>query len=126
MAGLAAPSSRRWRATQMSCPTPELGAGGGRGWISAAGPLQCPQLPPRISLQDEKRRLEARISQVEEELEEEQGNMEAMSDRFRKAVQQVSPLPGVGGGCGHGKSGTCPDGPSANPPFPSSVGAAEQ
>lgn len=58
--------------------------------------MRCPQLPPRISLQDEKRRLEARISQLEEELEEEQGNMEAMSDRFRKAVQQVRPLPGRG------------------------------
>lgn len=58
--------------------------------------MQCPQLPPRTSLQDEKRRLEARISQMEEELEEEQGNMEAMSDRFRKAVQQVSPRPGRG------------------------------
>uniref|UniRef100_A0A8C5F122 Myosin heavy chain 11 n=1 Tax=Gopherus evgoodei TaxID=1825980 RepID=A0A8C5F122_9SAUR len=44
------------------------------------------------SLQDEKRRLEARISQLEEELEEEQGNMEAMSDRFRKAVQQSEQL----------------------------------
>lgn len=93
----------------MSCPALGLGAGGGREWTSAAGPLQCPHLPPRISLQDEKRRLEARIAQVEEELEEEQGNMEAMSDRFRKAVQQVSPLPGAGGrgGGGHGKSGTC-------------------
>lgn len=33
--------------------------------------------------------MEARISQLEEELEEEQGNMEAMGDRMRKAVQQV-------------------------------------
>uniref|UniRef100_A0A8C3T375 Myosin heavy chain 11 n=1 Tax=Chelydra serpentina TaxID=8475 RepID=A0A8C3T375_CHESE len=44
------------------------------------------------SLQDEKRRLEARISQLEEELEEEQSNMEAMSDRFRKSVQQSEQL----------------------------------
>uniref|UniRef100_A0A8D2LQY7 Myosin heavy chain 11 n=1 Tax=Varanus komodoensis TaxID=61221 RepID=A0A8D2LQY7_VARKO len=43
-------------------------------------------------LQDEKRRLEARISQMEEELEEEQSNLEAMSDRFRKAVQQSEQL----------------------------------
>lgn len=47
----------------------------------------CPS--PRNALQDEKRRLEARIAQLEEELEEEQGNMEAMSDRVRKATQQV-------------------------------------
>lgn len=46
--------------------------------------------PLRNALQDEKRRLEARIAQLEEELEEEQGNMEAMSDRVRKATQQVS------------------------------------
>ncbi|XP_045141945.1 myosin-11 [Echinops telfairi] len=46
----------------------------------------------RNTLQDEKRRLEARINQLEEELEEEQGNMEAMSDRFRKATQQAEQL----------------------------------
>lgn len=39
---------------------------------------------------DEKRRLEARISQLEEELEEEQGNMELLNDRLRKSSQQVS------------------------------------
>uniref|UniRef100_A0A8C5JUN6 Myosin heavy chain 11 n=1 Tax=Junco hyemalis TaxID=40217 RepID=A0A8C5JUN6_JUNHY len=44
------------------------------------------------SLQDEKRRLEARIAQLEEELEEEQGNIEAMNDRMRKAVQQAEQL----------------------------------
>uniref|UniRef100_A0A8B9GDT3 Myosin heavy chain 11 n=1 Tax=Amazona collaria TaxID=241587 RepID=A0A8B9GDT3_9PSIT len=43
----------------------------------------------QTSLQDEKRRLEARIAQLEEELEEEQSNIEAMGDRMRKAVQQV-------------------------------------
>ncbi|XP_009079028.1 PREDICTED: myosin-11 isoform X1 [Acanthisitta chloris] len=46
----------------------------------------------RNSLQDEKRRLEARIAQLEEELEEEQGNIEAMGDRMRKAVQQAEQL----------------------------------
>uniref|UniRef100_A0A8C0VH43 Myosin heavy chain 11 n=1 Tax=Cyanistes caeruleus TaxID=156563 RepID=A0A8C0VH43_CYACU len=45
------------------------------------------------SLQDEKRRLEARIAQLEEELEEEQSNIEAMGDRMRKAVQQVQLTP---------------------------------
>lgn len=38
---------------------------------------------------DEKRRLEARIAQLEEELEEEQGNMELLNDRFRKTAMQV-------------------------------------
>ncbi|KAF4015616.1 hypothetical protein G4228_007002 [Cervus hanglu yarkandensis] len=46
----------------------------------------------RNTLQDEKRRLEARIAQLEEELEEEQGNTEAMSDRVRKATQQAEQL----------------------------------
>ncbi|NWR96372.1 MYH11 protein, partial [Motacilla alba] len=46
----------------------------------------------RTSLQDEKRRLEARIAQLEEELEEEQSNIEAMGDRMRKAVQQAEQL----------------------------------
>lgn len=50
----------------------------------------------RNALQDEKRRLEARIAQLEEELEEEQGNMEAMSDRVRKATQQVGARAGPG------------------------------
>lgn len=43
----------------------------------------------RSALSDEKRRLEAKISQLEEELEEEQGNMEMLNDRLRKSVQQV-------------------------------------
>uniref|UniRef100_A0A8C0BS67 Myosin heavy chain 11 n=1 Tax=Buteo japonicus TaxID=224669 RepID=A0A8C0BS67_9AVES len=45
-----------------------------------------------VNLQDEKRRLEARIAQLEEELEEEQSNIEAMGDRMRKAVQQAEQL----------------------------------
>uniref|UniRef100_A0A669QEE8 Myosin heavy chain 11 n=1 Tax=Phasianus colchicus TaxID=9054 RepID=A0A669QEE8_PHACC len=44
------------------------------------------------SLQDEKRRLEARIAQLEEELDEEHSNIETMSDRMRKAVQQAEQL----------------------------------
>lgn len=39
---------------------------------------------------DEKRRLEAKISQLEEELEEEQSNMEILNDRLRKSTQQVT------------------------------------
>lgn len=44
----------------------------------------------RSSLLEEKRRLEARITQLEEELEEEQGNMELLNDRFRKTNMQVN------------------------------------
>lgn len=43
----------------------------------------------RSALADEKRRLEAKISQLEEELEEEQSNMEILNDRLRKSTQQV-------------------------------------
>lgn len=43
----------------------------------------------RSALADEKRRLEARIAQLEEELEEEQSNMEIINDRLRKSTQQV-------------------------------------
>ena len=44
----------------------------------------------RSALSDEKRRLEAKISQLEEELEEEQSNMEIINDRLRKSTQQVT------------------------------------
>uniref|UniRef100_A0A8C7JS75 Myosin, heavy chain 11b, smooth muscle n=1 Tax=Oncorhynchus kisutch TaxID=8019 RepID=A0A8C7JS75_ONCKI len=43
-------------------------------------------------MSDEKRRLEAKISQLEEELEEEQVNMENLHDRLRKTQQQVDQL----------------------------------
>uniref|UniRef100_A0A8C2J498 Myosin, heavy chain 10, non-muscle n=1 Tax=Cyprinus carpio TaxID=7962 RepID=A0A8C2J498_CYPCA len=46
----------------------------------------------RAALLDEKRRLEARIAQLEEELEEEQSNMELLNDRFRKTTMQVDTL----------------------------------
>lgn len=48
--------------------------------------------PQRSALADEKRRLEAKIQQLEEELEEEQGNMEMLNDRLRKSAQQVHML----------------------------------
>lgn len=38
---------------------------------------------------EEKRRLEARITQLEEELEEEQSNTELVNDRLKKANLQV-------------------------------------
>lgn len=46
----------------------------------------------RSALSDEKRRLEAKIAQLEEELEEEQSNMEILNDRLRKSTQQVIKL----------------------------------
>uniref|UniRef100_A0A8C7JI19 Myosin heavy chain 11 n=1 Tax=Oncorhynchus kisutch TaxID=8019 RepID=A0A8C7JI19_ONCKI len=46
----------------------------------------------RSALSDEKRRLEAKISQLEEELEEESSNMEILNDRLRKSTQQVDQL----------------------------------
>lgn len=49
----------------------------------------CPLLMPRSALLDEKRRLEARIAQLEEELEEEQSTAELLNDRFRKTTLQV-------------------------------------
>lgn len=44
-------------------------------------------------LADEKRRLEARITQLEEELEEEQLNTEMVNDRMRRITLQVNTVP---------------------------------
>lgn len=44
----------------------------------------------RASLLEEKRRLEARIAQLEEEVDEEQGNAEIANDRARKSALQVT------------------------------------
>lgn len=41
---------------------------------------------------DEKRRLEARIATLEEELEEEQTNSENLNERSRKAIIQIEQL----------------------------------
>uniref|UniRef100_A0AAY5KFZ1 Myosin, heavy chain 11b, smooth muscle n=1 Tax=Esox lucius TaxID=8010 RepID=A0AAY5KFZ1_ESOLU len=55
--------------------------------------LSSSPFPPlRSMMSDEKRRLEAKISQLEEELEEEQANMETLNDRLRKTQQQVDQL----------------------------------
>jgi myosin protein heavy chain len=43
-------------------------------------------------LLDEKRRLEARIATLEEELEEEQSNSEILMDRSRKAQMSIEQL----------------------------------
>lgn len=40
-------------------------------------------------LQEEKKRLEARIVQLEEELDEEHCNSEIINERYRKSAQQV-------------------------------------
>ena len=45
---------------------------------------------PRALALEEKRRLEARIAQLEEELEDEEGNTELINDRLKKANLQVS------------------------------------
>ena len=44
----------------------------------------------RTSLIEEKRRLEQRIAQLEEDLEDEQGNTEILADKARKNGLQVS------------------------------------
>ncbi|XP_028835697.1 myosin-10 isoform X3 [Denticeps clupeoides] len=46
----------------------------------------------KAALCDEKRRLEARVSQLEEELEEEQSNAELVGERMRKSALQVETL----------------------------------
>ncbi|XP_035254581.1 myosin-11-like [Anguilla anguilla] len=46
----------------------------------------------KATFSDERHRLEAKIAHLEEELEEEQGNMELLNDRLRRAVQQADQL----------------------------------
>lgn len=67
-----------------------------RVWLRAEGarplgqaPSHCPPPSRRALALEEKRRLEARIAQLEEELEEEQGNTELVNDRLKKANLQV-------------------------------------
>lgn len=45
---------------------------------------------PSAQIAEERRRLEARIAQLEEELEEEQCNSELINDRLKKSMLQVS------------------------------------
>lgn len=47
--------------------------------------------PFSAQVAEERRRLEARIAQLEEELEEEQCNIELINDRMKKAMLQVGP-----------------------------------
>uniref|UniRef100_A0AAR2KSA1 Myosin, heavy chain 11b, smooth muscle n=1 Tax=Pygocentrus nattereri TaxID=42514 RepID=A0AAR2KSA1_PYGNA len=48
----------------------------------------------QVGEEKEKRRLEARIAHLEEELEEEQGNIESLNERLRRSIQQVDQLTG--------------------------------
>ena len=55
-----------------------------------ACPLPSPHPPPCSgSLSEEKRRLENRLSTIEEDLEEEQMNSETAQEKARKAMQQA-------------------------------------
>uniref|UniRef100_A0A8C2SGU2 Myosin motor domain-containing protein n=1 Tax=Capra hircus TaxID=9925 RepID=A0A8C2SGU2_CAPHI len=47
---------------------------------------------PSSAILDEKRQLEGRLGQMEEELEEEQSNAELLNDRYRKLLLQVESL----------------------------------
>lgn len=46
----------------------------------------------RTAILEEKRQLEGRLGQMEEELEEEQSNAELLNDRYRKLLLQVSTI----------------------------------
>lgn len=48
---------------------------------------------------EERRRLEARIAQLEEELEEEQNNTELVNDRLKRALLQVRNAPEINKTC---------------------------
>lgn len=58
-------------------------------WPSCSLTAPVPVLP-RAAILDEKRQLEGRLGQMEEELEEEQSNAELLNDRYRKLLLQVS------------------------------------
>ena len=64
----------------------------GRAPSSGHPALSPPPVPvlPRAAILDEKRQLEGRLGQMEEELEEEQSNAELLNDRYRKLLLQVS------------------------------------
>ena len=57
-------------------------------------PLLLPRSPHHYSnsLAEEKRRVENRLSTLEEDLEEEQMNIEAATDKARKAEQQADAM----------------------------------
>lgn len=67
-------------------------------WQNGAGHPPWPSHPLsfpvpvllRAAILEEKRQLEGRLGQMEEELEEEQSNSELLNDRYRKLLLQVS------------------------------------
>lgn len=80
----------------------QLSEGGCWGGVPTPGTGPSHPFPAssRALALEEKRRLEARIAQLEEELEEEQGNTELVNDRLKKANLQVR----MGGAPGHALS----------------------
>lgn len=68
----------------MATGTRGEGPPSGRPSLSPAWPCS-----PRAAILDEKRQLEGRLGQLEEELEEEQSNAELLGDRYRKLLLQV-------------------------------------
>lgn len=64
----------------------------GHGTLPGPRALSPPPVPVllRAAVLEEKRQLEGRLGQMEEELEEEQSNSELLNDRYRKLLLQVS------------------------------------
>ena len=64
----------------------------GQGTLPGRFALSPPPVPVllRAAILEEKRQLEGRLGQMEEELEEEQSNSELLNDRYRKLLLQVS------------------------------------
>lgn len=67
----------------------------GQGTLPGPRTLSPPPVPVllRAAILEEKRQLEGRLGQMEEELEEEQSNSELLNDRYRKLLLQVSTVP---------------------------------
>lgn len=74
----------------------------GQGTLPDRRALSPPPVPVllRAAILEEKRQLEGRLGQMEEELEEEQSNSELLNDRYRKLLLQVSAALSPPGGLG--------------------------
>ncbi|XP_024599212.1 myosin-9 [Neophocaena asiaeorientalis asiaeorientalis] len=76
-----------------SGPPPTCRGHPGRPGRTGQAPAMGRRAPtPSALALEEKRRLEARIAQLEEELEEEQGNTELVNDRLKKANLQIDQI----------------------------------